>query len=387
MTTTPHPAAATEVSTAAPAMTPLIRAGCCHVSFAYDVGRAIDLDRAEQLITAQKQRDQIKHRRRAPASFQYEPAPLRITHTVEPMQIGEFRAGPTADAVVYDFGAVSITYSIPLAGRFDALLPLGLALYENAALLADSRLRVSHLLETIRPAVDRPEFAATVEDYAIYEIAEMEPPVTPAEFVSAHGATIARLLRSETAPLSKQEVADALACRMSFGVADVTVIDWNAALLLDSAAEDARMVLEFGNVELLEMRHLDRQLDAALDESYRALSRRRLRPGLFRGSYAGDLQRVSRLQVDGAVLFEAVNNALKLLGDQYLARVYRLVSQRFHLAEWDAAILRKLHTLESIYTQLVDRQTTVRMEVLEWIIIILITVSILLPFVPGMPGH
>jgi uncharacterized Rmd1/YagE family protein len=84
---------------------------------------------------------------------------------------------------------------------------------------------------------------------------------------------------------------------------------------------------------------------------------------------------------------KGVNNALKLLGDQYLARVYRLVSQRFHLAEWDASILRKLQTLESIYEKLADQATSHRMEVLEWIIIILIAVSILLPFVPGMPRH
>jgi hypothetical protein len=43
------------------------------------------------------------------------------------------------------------------------------------------------------------------------------------------------------------------------------------------------------------------------------------------------------------------------LGDQYLARVYRLVSQRFHLEDWDASILRKLETLESIYGKMSDR--------------------------------
>jgi hypothetical protein len=46
-----------------------------------------------------------------------------------------------------------------------------------------------------------------------------------------------------------------------------------------------------------------------------------------------DLHRVAQMQVDSAMLFEGVNNALKLLGDQYLARVYRLASQRFHLEE------------------------------------------------------
>jgi len=60
--------------------------------------------------------------------------------------------------------------------------------------------------------------------------------------------------------------------------------------------------------------------------------------------------------------------------------VYRLVSGRFHLAEWDASILRKLQTLESIYQKMSDFVGTRRMEILEWIIILLITVSIVLPF-------
>jgi uncharacterized Rmd1/YagE family protein len=86
--------------------------------------------------------------------------------------------------------------------------------------------------------------------------------------------------------------------------------------------------------------------------------------------------------VDGALLFERVTNTLKLLGDQYLARVYRLVSQRFHLEDWDASILRKLETLESIYGKMSDRAGTRRMELLEWIIIVLITISIAVSFLP-----
>jgi hypothetical protein len=99
-----------------------------------------------------------------------------------------------------------------------------------------------------------------------------------------------------------------------------------------------------------------------------------------------DTTHIAQLQVDGALLFERVTNTLKLLGDQYLARVYRLASQRFHLEAWDASILRKLETLESIYSKMSNRTTTRRMEVLEWIIIVLIAVSIAVSFFP-MGGH
>jgi hypothetical protein len=135
------------------------------------------------------------------------------------------------------------------------------------------------------------------------------------------------------------------------------------------------------------MRYLDRNLDDALNRSYEALTIRRGNSLHGWAGFGADRHRVARMQVDSAVLFEGVNNALKLLGDQYLSRVYRLVSQRFHLAEWDAGILRKLQTLESIYEKMSDRATSRRMEVLEWIIIILIAISIILPFLPGGYGH
>jgi flagellar motility protein MotE (MotC chaperone) len=198
---------------------------------------------------------------------------------------------------------------------------------------------------------------------------------------------MAQVLRCERQLLSEQEVQDALSCRISFGPDDVTIIDWNTGLLFGRDTEDERAVLEFANVELLEMRHLDQQLDDALDQAYEALSRRtdwRLR---WPGTFDADKSQIAQLQVDSALLFERVTNALKLVGDQYLARVSRLASQRFHLEEWDASILRKLETLNSIYGKMSDQAAARRMEVLEWIIILLIAVSIVVSFLPGLAGH
>src|SRR5437773_1995655 len=283
---------------------PAVQVGVCYALFAYDAGLAINLDESERRITALTQRAAIRHKRRAPRYFEYRPAPLRVTQEREALGVGAFRTTPSVDAVLYDFGAVSVTYQIPLAGPLTRFITLAEELYESDVLHADSRRWVERLL---------------------------------------------------------------------------------AALIADRDAEDVRAALEFANVELLEMRYLDQQLDDALDESYETLSRRRY--GLWLpGSTRADLRRIGQLQVDNAVLFEGVNNALKLLGDQYLARVYRLVSDRFHLAEWDASILRKLQSLESIYQKLSDEAANRRTETLEWIVIVLIAVEILIPFVPRLVG-
>jgi hypothetical protein len=364
-----------------------IAEGTCYLLFAYDIARAIDLDEAERHVVAMKQREALKHRRRAPKYFEYHPPPLRVIQDADPIAIGNYRGGASVDLVLYDFGAVSVVYTIPLLGPFPGLLALSNDLYEAVHLLADSRKHVEQLLAVIRRAVSKPNITDFVEDYAIFQIKAFTISHDVNDLCTRYAQDIAQILRAENQPLSSQEVTDAMAHRISFGVDDVTIVDWNAALMVDREGDDVRAVLEFANVELLEMRYLDRNLDDALNRSYEALTIRRGNSRHGWGGFGADRHRVARMQVDSAVLFEGVNNALKLLGDQYLSRVYRLVSQRFHLAEWDAGILRKLQTLESIYEKMSDQATSRRMEVLEWIIIILITISIILPLLPGGYGH
>ena len=357
-----------------------VNKGTCYAMFAYDIGASINLEQADRYITAETERGRLRHKARAPQYFEYRPAPLRLMQEGGSLTVGSYASSPTVEVMAYDFGAVTITYRFPVDGPFEGLLELSEALYEHELLLTESRSRVEQLVQAIRPAIERPKIATEVEDYLIFAI-ESWAPNQPLPIWSSHELALAGILRGVRTPLSEQEIRDALSCRISFGLEDAALIDWHAAVLFGKEMEDVRAVLEFSNVELLEMRMLDEQLDQALDQGYEALTSR---PRLLSlpGSYDKHTTHIAQLQVDGALLFERVTNTLKLLGDQYLARVYRLVSQRFHLEEWDASILRKLETLESIYGKMSDRAGTRRMELLEWIIIVLITISIAVSFIP-----
>jgi hypothetical protein len=348
------------------------------VTFAYDAARAVDLEAASRRVGEATRRPSIRHKRRTPPYFEYEPAPLAVSRDAESVAVARFVTRPTVELVVYDFGAVAAIYALPLEGPFADLLDLSEALYDNETLLADSRRQVEWLLGVIGEAAYKPSLSPLVEDYVIFHVEAFAESVRPHEFCTENRRPIAQVLRAERLPLSDQEVDDALAARTAYGADDVTVIDWNAALVIDAEGEDVRAVLEFANVELLEMRYLDQQLDRALDEAYVQLSRR---AASLLGYSGADLRRVAELQVHNAVLFEGVNNTLKLLGDQYLARVYRVANRRFHIEEWDTSILRKLQTLESIYEKISDQSANRRLEILEWIIIILIALSIGLEFV------
>lgn len=381
---------------------------------AYDVGMGIDLDAAQRVLSGMVKREELSHhQRRGPAYLQFSPPPLRVDQPGPPVSLG----GPSASAepatprqtvgpvelTLFDFGAISVAYQIPLGGTaadsLESLVPLAELLHENAALLADSRRRVESLVSMLDSAVRRSSISGFVEDYIVYHVRRWATPGAGSltDVIDAacagqpggpHAATIAAILRAERAGLSEQEARDAVSSRITYSTHDAAIIDWNAALVFDAGAEDVLAVLEFANVELLELRFLDERLDGILDRAYQAVhaprgliaSIARLLPPIP-GTAADERRRLATLQMDAALLFEGINNAIKLVGDQYLARLYRLAAQRLHLQDWDASILRKLETVDGIYQKLTDAQATRRMEVLEWIVIILIAVSIVLPFV------
>ncbi|MFI5403491.1 MAG: hypothetical protein ACHQ1G_11180, partial [Planctomycetota bacterium] len=263
---------------------------------------------------------------------------------------------------------------VPLEGPLDGLVAISAAMEEETGPLADdARRRAGEVFDTIRAAVTAGSIAPLTEDYVVHEIVALEPATTPAALLAKEPRVLARILRGEAAELSDDEVEDALSARIAYGQADLTLVDWNAALVFDENADDACAVLEYANTQLLEMRLLDGKLDRALDRCYEVVSRRLNVPFV-----PLDARRIGQMQVEGALFYERVRNALKLLGDQYLARLYRLAAGRFHLAEWHGSIERKLEAVESVYEKLFNRASGQRMEILEWLIVLLIVLEIVL---------
>lgn len=349
--------------------------GQCLALVIFDIGHAIDLGAVESRLSAATGRRAIQRERPAPSYFDFTPRPLKWTTRMRPLTLGDFRVSEVVEVLLYDFGAISYTFRIDLNAALTASPALARSLYGAPQLNDAARALARQLLDSIEPVVRRPGVSDLFEEYVIYQLTA-EPPVGAMDdLLQRHAQPIARLLRAEAGELSQQEAADALACRISYGVQDATLVDWNAALVLDREADDVLAVLEFANVQLLESRFLDARLDRNLDESYVAMTRRGWRVLPLRRS-AADFRRITEQQIEGVILFEGVNNALKLLGDQYLARLYRLAAQRFHLSAWQESIQRKLETLSSLSARIAERQSASRLEVLEWIVILLIAAEL-----------
>jgi len=351
--------------------------GTTHAFVAFDLGFEIDLARAAQQLGTGTRASAFRHKApRDEAAARR--LPLRFVLPATPLLLGDARTAPEIAVALYSFGAASFAYRLPFACELEALVPRSELLYENATLLEDARTRARELLARLGDAVRDAELAEAVEDYVVHRFDGPGPHL--AELQGAERERLARVLRAERGPLSLHEVENALDGLISYAPDEVVLVDWFAALLTGPDADDELAVLELATVELCELRFLDERLERRLDEAYGLLARSRARFGL--AGRSAELERLGRFQADSAILHENFDNALKLLGDDYLARLYEVCSERFHFAAWDTAIERKLATLESIYSKLSDDSARRRAELLEWIIIALFLVDILLYLLP-----
>lgn len=348
-----------------------------HLAFAFDVGYEVDLDRAGAMLPVAS--GHLARRRRTPESIRYRPAPLRLALDASGFALpgagGDVAAGtPRAELSLFDFGAISLLIQIPVRTTPEGLSRVAGELADPGPITAAARLVLAPWLERIRPSIVEYELSDFSEEFVVFQLGE-----TRADWLVENAAWVAGLVRLEPGPMGAEEVVEATRKSLSYAPNDLVVLDWAAGVVADRDCADTIQVIEFANVQLLEFRHIDDRLDDRLDAAYKLIrpkaARRRMR------DHGGALRSIRELEIEATSLFERADSSLKLIGDQYLARVYALASSRFHLDEWQRSIRRKLETVGDVYDLLVQQAGVRRMEFLEIVVIVLIALEIVLTIV------
>jgi len=360
--------------------------GHLHIFVAFDWGEEIDLERAAQLAPGEFVA--LSRRPRTPPSFTYKPPPVRFR--LAPMELPLPSCGDglaeQVEATVFDFAAVSVALLLPFHLSFEELTQL-------AGRLADpdiSRLvkQTAHaalepLYQKVLPAIQKPNWIeAFSEEYYVFHF-KPGAPLRPETLLGVQASWTAGLLRIEDQPLSQEESVEALRLSLRYGQNDLFIPDWAAAVLIDyeQECEETLQTIEFANLQLLEYRHIDNRLDDTLKQSNKQISRLDKSHFPLLRSQDSSLRLLGELKVEANGLFERTVNVFKLIGDQYLARVYRLLATRFHLRGWERSIQRKLEVIEGIYEVVSTQTIAFRTEFLEIIVIILIMLEIVLALI------
>jgi hypothetical protein len=266
-----------------------------------------------------------------------------------------------------------------MVGTLAKLRDAAVALRNATDLNKLARQVVDDFLTRARHAIEDERIAEEIGEYTVFQVDGVEGS-TASQWLRDNALAIAQIVRADSSRLSDEEVAEALTRRMSYATADAVVIDYSAAFVIDREFEDTLAVLDFANCERLSMSVLDDDLDGALVQASTLLHSRVWRWKNLVSPWGRELTRLSQLTFDAAAEFEAVENAIKLTGDHYLARIYRLALDRFDLRPFREAIARKLATLWSIQHVVLDQSSMRRNEVLELIIIMLIAFEIVQAF-------
>lgn len=349
--------------------------GVLHIYIAFDWGDEISLDRVRQLVPTSAQ--ELPRRRRTPLSFFYRRPPLRVSLPEIMLELAELgTARAEVGVTIFDFGAVSVALHVPFATSPAALLRLAGSLADSTPLIQKARDAVAPLYEQLISAIEDPLWQSDLsEDYFVFQFGPEMLPQT------ADSAWLAGMVHLESEPLSSEEIAEALRCRLSYGPEDLFVPDWAAAVLVDRDCDDTLHTVGFVNLQLLEFRHIDNRLDESLTAASRimqSLTRSKLP---YWRMHDRPLRVLGELKVEANGLFERAGNVLKLVGDPYLARVYRLLAQRFHLDSWIENIQRKLEVAEGVYQVVSDQASSFRTEFLELTVVFLILIEIILALV------
>ena len=248
-------------------------------------------------------------------------------------------------------------------------------LAEPASLNDAARQLLAPWIERLRPAVYDFAPSAMSEEYIVFQLDNQ-----PSQWLEEHTDWIAGLVRLEAEPLSRAEIREATRLAISYTPTDLVVLDWAAGFVADADCADTLEVIEYANVQLLEFRHIDDRLDDRLESAYRSIrpERRRRWPIRLWITHSDAVRQVRELEIEAASLFERADNALKLIGDNYLARIFELASTRFHLRGWQQSIRRKLETVGDVFDLLIQQAGGHRMEALEITVVVLIALEIAL---------
>ena len=358
-----------------------IKEGNLLLYYCFDVAYSIRLDQVEKVFGKKPETSKLVYERLTPKHVQYKTPPLLVRLGRQEIKTRGYTYRANTKAKLYDFGVITIVYEIPIRGEISNLTELTRRFAENEKVAKMAKEHVEKLVKELQDVLEKPQEKFDFwEDYQIISVRRFDKRITTEFLLEEEGKNIAKALRCETARLSNFELENALKYVLSYYENDLVAIDWRAAFTYDPRQSyDVIDVLEYAVIQLLELRAYDKILDVALEKAYADVNSA-LR--LSVAPYGKILHGLTEVKLDVTEVLDRLNDFLKLVGDLYLAKVYRAAAQRFYLDNLQSALNEKLSNVESIYKLLSERANNRMMMILEITIVALFILDIILLFWP-----
>ncbi|MFN8392765.1 MAG: hypothetical protein U0136_20905 [Bdellovibrionota bacterium] len=381
----------------------------CEVLLIYNCAAVVDIPAARQALRSAANR--VPWRLLPDSSYHgmFDQQPIRVEDVSEPFTIDSFQTDRSVEMTLWATGMLTIKYTcrLPKDSSLAEVQHLSNGLSTSSLLSIDSKQRALRVVELLRCAMQVPDVREECEDYLIFVA---EGVGSGGDFLAKHRAELATLLRGQdlSNPLTESGVDDALGYSYSPRQNTLVVADWAAAFVCGPKSGNERELLEFVQMQLLELRYLLSVLTNELDEAYDLfdrlqLDRERWRASRWRwlhlvgrpvvetlrqvgvlsheeGNVDDQLFRLGMLVVDVQECVEKVSLPMNFIGDPTLFTLYNLAKKRFELDRLGATVAEKLHNLNQINEKLTERHHTTKGHFWELVVVILITIEVIKSF-------
>ncbi|MBK8258869.1 MAG: hypothetical protein IPK82_40200 [Polyangiaceae bacterium] len=304
---------------------------------------------------------------------------------------------------LFDYGKISVVFEIPIrqGTALDELRPLCQELYESQVVSSIALEECGTYRERVRTALHRnnsdaratgpngEELPPRMEAFTIIFVEELEGKPLAKDVLAWTG--LPKLIIGEAAdrPLGEKQTRDTMQHADGYLDNDLVVIDWNSAFVLEpSGSRDIPDILEFARSMLLQLLVYDDHLDVELRQINHEFTKRRgSGVSVLNTRYRKLTHEVSARLIEVTELNERIENSFKIIGDYYLARVYRTAVARFGIPVVRESVARKHLIVHKVYDMLKGEVELLRGQALELTIILLIVIEVVLGAAGVLKSH
>jgi hypothetical protein len=355
----------------------------------FDVADELDLERCRSIIKGGGvESTRLSLKREGSEYVQLSNPPLHVELGPRTLVVLGQPVAVQLGARLFHHGAISVTVRVPVerGTSLEHLVPFADELYDSRAIDALCLAEVDKLRASLLPSFTAPHLWEQNEAYTVLLVRELEGrPAAEALLAEPH---LARLIIGESREpaLSSSETREVLEHAWSYTPHDLAIIEWNAAFLYEpTGSDDLVDLLDIANAQLLELRYYDAVLDAELDRVYDIIGAKKVGSLLF-SPYKNLLRELMLTLIELSEFIERIENALKIVGDVYLARVYEGAVAQLRIRQWTEQVSRKHRLLQQTYGLLKGEVDTSRALTLEMMVVALILFEVVMALVK-VTGH
>lgn len=336
-------------------------------------------------INIQKLRHNLKKLQFRPLKLNYF-TPAYLNFSTPPLEMNEKTWFlPFLETIIktqtkfYSLGSITVRFEINIEenGYQEIINKARFILSNSSAFDKKSRKLTEKLRELLEKQLKIKTYSGFDEDYAILWIQDKYNQENKHELK----AIASQFLRNEDRLLSDYEQNEAFKYNFSYSPEDLTIIDWDRAITIgEYPDEDVWDVLEYTNLQLLQIRYYEQELDKRLEEIYE-FSKAKSLPVIEFYKTQKLLKNTLEIFIEFTSVEKRINSFLRLTGDEYLSRIYLAASNRLNLRRTQEHLKERLIDTKELYEMLSAEVSSMRAEILEIIIILLIAYEIIFAFV------